>query len=1059
MKRLEDFVVIAPLNTLLSAGTQYWIVVGNEHEGTDASQFSISTTESKAEDSVSLNDWTIGDRKVTASSTHPSWQDIAFPLRMEVSGTPTLPRTDEADGPDLPGAGHNAHQTGAVVIPGIVSTGHLTAGLDYDYGQTGDFWWLDTERGHSYRIEVEFGDNQRNNTGGSAWTYFIEGDRRGTCCESDHNRDDGFTFVHLKHGEDDRDRRYLIDVATFDKLNYSSRIYNGPYTITMTDITGTDEVASNLHLGTRTTSNIQVSSGAIEFAVSFTTGDHPGGYYKLDRVRMHVPRHGGGEPELALHANTSGAPGAVICDFRDPNKVQHHRPYAVNPLPVTFRAEHCGRDATLAANTTYWMVLGGYDYFPVLTDSNDQKTSRSGWTIGDVAAIDDSGSWNNLSGGGTIPVEIWASPAPPPNGLPAGVPLIHGERRVGETLTADITGITDPEGLSDPRFTYSWIRGDGVDEESITSEESDTYTLTDDDAGERIKILVTFYDDDEEQETAVGPATSVIVTTSRTLVSNFGRNVAGDIANHRSTGFITGPHALGYLIDSVTMQKDSRVSRVIGDGDAEIRVYDSTSDAVAVNRKPGDLIMTPNDLIRINGLIAGYGARQRVKLNPDTTYHIGMISLSGNPLGCRTAEQTGVDSNSLAGFSVIPRTYAVSNEGMTGLSTNVSCALSISGFELQSSNFVESLEFTSSPTQPGMYATGEVIEATATLNQAITFDGPPPVMVLQIGDNEREMTHVASASTEASWVFRYTVTANDRDDDGVSFERTAIRAYADADLSSNRNVNDDPMRHVNAVPQLLSHRVSSRPDAPSWYGPGERIEFTFEFSLPVTVVGDPEMEFRITTPAPDNEFAPYKYGSGTKELVFSYFVLPVDDDSDGIWWNADSLRLDSDDSITGNFNGLDADLDHPALNKLEDHRIDQNSRAVSQKVTSDPTKGGSSDTYGAGDVITFEVVFNQALTVSGSPRLRFNISSGTGDEYATYVSGSGTFTLVFSYTVLGTDMDSDGIYLYTDPLNYPNAATDSIVGRVEYGALPAANAGIGKEGALSGHKVDGSLTN
>ena len=110
-------------------------------------------------------------------------------------------------------------------------------------------------------------------------------------------------------------------------------------------------------------------------------------------------------------------------------------------------------------------------------------------------------------------------------------------------------------------------------------------------------------------------------------------------------------------------------------------------------------------------------------------------------------------------------------------------------------------------------------------------------------------------------------------------------------------------------------------------------------------------------------------------------------------------------------------------------------------------------------MITFEVVFNQALTVSGSPRLRFNIRSGTGDEYATYVSGSGTFTLVFSYTVLGTDMDSDGIYLYTDPLNYPNAATDSIVGRVEYGALPAANAGIGKEGALSGHKVDGSLTN
>ena len=329
-----------------------------------------------------------------------------FPARL--LGTPFL-RTNEADGPDLPdlpGAGHNAHRTGAVVTPGIVSTGHLTPGLDRNHGSTGDFWWLDTERGHSYRIQVEFGDDQRNNTGGSAWTYFIEGDRRGTCCESDHNRDDGYTFVHLKHGEDDRDRRYLIDVAAFDKLNYSSRVYNGPYTITMTDITGTDKVATNLYLGTRTTSHLPVSSGDVEYAVSFTTGDHSAGY-KLDRVRMHVPYHEA-LPDLVLHANTSGVPGDAICDLLDPNKVQHHRPYADNPLPIPFLAIDCS-GKVLAANTTYWLVLGGSGYFPVLTDSDDQQTSRSGWTIGDVAAIDATSSWNNLSNGGTIPVEIWAS--------------------------------------------------------------------------------------------------------------------------------------------------------------------------------------------------------------------------------------------------------------------------------------------------------------------------------------------------------------------------------------------------------------------------------------------------------------------------------------------------------------------------------------------------------------------------------------------------------------------------------------------------------------------------
>ena len=50
--------------------------------------------------------------------------------------------------------------------------------------------------------------------------------------------------------------------------------------------------------------------------------------------------------------------------------------------------------------------------------------------------------------------------------------------------------------------------------------------------------------------------------------------------------------------------------------------------------------------------------------------------------------------------------------------------------------------------------------------------------------------------------------------------------------------------------------------------------------------------------------------------MFSYTVGTGDDDSDGIWWGVNSFRLDSDDSITGVVNGLDADLDHTPLNKL-----------------------------------------------------------------------------------------------------------------------------------------------
>ena len=804
-----DLITVAPRHTNLNPGTRYWIVITNEQE---FNALSISVTGSKAQDSTSLDGWEIDNQKARARPDN-SWGLLAAPIQMAILGSPPFIRTDEADGPDLPGASHNAHRTGAVVTPGIVSTGHLTPGLDRNHGLYGDYWWLDTKTGHRYRIEVKFGDSQNNDTGGSAWMSFIDPDHddypyASGCCEADHNRDDGHTFVHFRRPTDDWNNRYLVHIAAFDKLNHNSNIYNGPYTITMTDITSTEKVATNLYLGTRTRTHLPVSSGNVKFAVSFTTGDHPGGYYKLDRVRMHVPGHEG-KPELTLHVNTSGAPGAIICGFRDPNKVEHHRPYAVNPLPVSFLAEHCIRDA-LAANTTYWLVLGGSGYFPALTDSDNQQTSRSGWTIGDVAAIKASGSWSNNNNNDTIPVEIWASPAPPPNRLPAGVPLIHGERRVGETLTADITGITDPEGLSDPRFTYSWIRVDGVDEKSIMGEESDTYTLTDDDTGQRIKALVTFYDDDEVQETAVGPTTSFIVPeAARILVGNFNQTSSSSFTTTDiSNGFVSGAHPHGYAIDEIVFR---RVYNTPASSDeAEFRLYTSTSNTDARERKPDTRIMTvsgPNRVVTSN---IWFNAQSRVKLEPSTTYHAVLTTTSAiDVIGCSGVTGGGEDSNSLEGFDIIDRHY-VYPDSASGFTDDRSCTILITGFELATSNLVQSLKFTSSPTQPDMYTTGELIEATATLTQAIAFDGPPPVILLQIGDNERRMEYFTSESTDTSWVFRYTVVADDRDDDGVSIKHNALRGYAYADLS-HYGIIDDQAHHVNAAPRVVSHRVSSIP--------------------------------------------------------------------------------------------------------------------------------------------------------------------------------------------------------------------------------------------------------
>jgi len=68
-----------------------------------------------------------------------------------------------------------------------------------------------------------------------------------------------------------------------------------------------------------------------------------------------------------------------------------------------------------------------------------------------------------------------------------------------------------------------------------------------------------------------------------------------------------------------------------------------------------------------------------------------------------------------------------------------------------------------------------------------------------------------------------------------------------------------------------------------------------------------------------------------------------------------------------------------------------------------PMDGG----YTAGDTLTFTLTAGVAVTVTGTPRLALTI--GTTTRYATYASGSGTTSLVFTYTVQDGEKDSDGI--------------------------------------------------
>ena len=410
-----DYTLLAPPGTVLRGGARYWVVF----EVLDNTLYLEGTN--SADEDPRLDAWSIDNYSYTNTKQSSGWVSVtrvtdAIPriIKVAVLGSPEWV-TNEADGPDLPGAGHNAHQTGAVVIPGIVSTGHLTPGLDRNHGLTGDYWWLETQRGHSYRVEVKFGDNPDNDTGGSAWMSFIDPDHddypyASGCCEADHNRDDGHTFVHFYRPTDDWNNRYLVNVAAFDKLNTGSSTYNGPYTITMTDITGTREFVSNLYQDSR--SDLLEVGAARQYAMFFETGHHAAGY-QLDRIQTFITHQG--SPEFSLYSNTIDVPGTKLCDFRNPLQVQHHVTWSAGPPAITFLAPDCAEitltptDSAGILHTLYWIVMEGTNYRPSGMDSYAESAYGPGWRIGDIAVTKTTGSWVQDPTSKIIPISVWLS--------------------------------------------------------------------------------------------------------------------------------------------------------------------------------------------------------------------------------------------------------------------------------------------------------------------------------------------------------------------------------------------------------------------------------------------------------------------------------------------------------------------------------------------------------------------------------------------------------------------------------------------------------------------------
>ena len=156
-------------------------------------------------------------------------------------------------------------------------------------------------------------------------------------------------------------------------------------------------------------------------------------------------------------------------------------------------------------------ISGGTDSTYTLAADDEGKTVKVR-----VSFTDDAGNGETLTSTATAAVDA------APNSPATGAPSSTGTAQVGETLTADTSGIADADGLVGATFTYQWVAG-GSD---IAGATGSTYTLTSSEQGQTIQVRVNFIDDRSNAESLTSAATDAVTAALIPLTVSLENNPA-----------------------------------------------------------------------------------------------------------------------------------------------------------------------------------------------------------------------------------------------------------------------------------------------------------------------------------------------------------------------------------------------------------------------------------------------------------------------------------------------------------------------------------------------------
>jgi hypothetical protein len=295
------------------------------------------------------------------------------------------------------------------------------------------------------------------------------------------------------------------------------------------------------------------------------------------------------------------------------------------------------------------------------------------------------------------------------------------------------------------------------------------------------------------------------------------------------------------------------------------------------------------------------------------------------------------------------------------------------------------------------YSEGFNLIFDVTFSEDVIVAGIPRIS-MDIGGDIKYATYISGSGSDRL-VFAYTIQDGDEDLDGItSSSPIDLNGGTIRDSGANNSAltfTTPDTSSVNVITAPIEILSVNKP-IDNTYSEGQNLDFEISYNQPILVTGIPRLSLNI---GGSTLYANYLSGSGTSNLIFRYTVQAGDSDDDGVVL---STNIDLNGGTILSYSGEASPTSFAPL-VTSGILVD----ALPPQISAVLTPSNGIRTITSSPALTFQVTWNKVVNVTGIPYIGLTIGPNT--RQATYVSGDGTNTLTFTYTVVASDIDLNGI--------------------------------------------------